>query len=278
MSRLQLGESNGVPHPQGIDPKRANGVPHSSAEALLNHNAPPKPDNNDFTVGGIAASSPASNRRPSSLVLSELADEQIAALVQRVFVFPSAGAPRLVVFSSIDTRSRASWISFRTAELLAQHVSGSVCLVDANWRAPLLHRFARTDNSRGLAMAMIDPHPITNFAVPLATKHLHLVPSGSFDTEIPGSFPAETVCKRITELRQAFDYVLVDAPPFASSTDTVLLGQIADGVILIVEANATRRENARAAKEALAGAKVNLIGAILNNRTFPIPEPLYRLL
>ena len=80
------------------------------------------------------------------------------------------------------------------------------------------------------------------------------------------------------ELREKFDYVLIDAAPLGSSTDAVLLGQKADGLVLIVEAHSTRREAARIAKETLAASKVNVLGAILNNRTFPIPESLYRRL
>ena len=53
---------------------------------------------------------------------------------------------------------------------------------------------------------------------------------------------------------------------------------MADGVVLVIEANSTRREAARMAKETFESANVKLLGAILNNRTFPIPESLYRKL
>jgi Mrp family chromosome partitioning ATPase len=45
---------------------------------------------------------------------------------------------------------------------------------------------------------------------------------------------------------------------------------------LVVQANSTHREAARKAKESLASANVRLLGAVLNKRTFPIPEFLYR--
>jgi Mrp family chromosome partitioning ATPase len=80
------------------------------------------------------------------------------------------------------------------------------------------------------------------------------------------------------ELREEFDYVLINSSPVCSFEDAVLLGQMADGLILVVEANSTRREAAQVAKNTCECAKVRLIGAILNNRTFPIPEALYRKL
>jgi len=64
----------------------------------------------------------------------------------------------------------------------------------------------------------------------------------------------------------------------ALSTLARFLGQIADGVILILESNLTRRETARAVKENLAAANVKILGAVLNNHTFSIPETLYKKL
>jgi Mrp family chromosome partitioning ATPase len=53
---------------------------------------------------------------------------------------------------------------------------------------------------------------------------------------------------------------------------------LADAAVLVVEANSTRKIAARKAKEFLERAGVQLIGTILNNRTFPIPEAVYRIL
>jgi Mrp family chromosome partitioning ATPase len=49
-------------------------------------------------------------------------------------------------------------------------------------------------------------------------------------------------------------------------------------VVVVVGAHSTRRETARKAKESLDAAHVHLLGTVLNNRTFPIPEALYRRL
>jgi len=48
-----------------------------------------------------------------------------------------------------------------------------------------------------------------------------------------------------------------------------------DGVVLILEADRTRRDTARRIKESLAVANAKVLGVVLNNRSYPIPEPLY---
>jgi Mrp family chromosome partitioning ATPase len=54
------------------------------------------------------------------------------------------------------------------------------------------------------------------------------------------------------------------------------LGKLADGFVLVLEANSTRREAAMRVTESLSQAQIRVLGAVLNKRTFPIPESLYR--
>ena len=86
---------------------------------------------------------------------------------------------------------------------------------------------------------------------------------------------AENLQARINELRNEFAYILVDSPPVSEHTDAILLGRLADGAVMVLESNATRREVARIAKEDLEAAQVRVLGAVLNKRTFPIPQFLY---
>jgi Mrp family chromosome partitioning ATPase len=53
---------------------------------------------------------------------------------------------------------------------------------------------------------------------------------------------------------------------------------LADGIVLIIEANSTRREAARKVKENLKAANLPVLAAVLNKRTYPIPNFLYRRL
>jgi Mrp family chromosome partitioning ATPase len=72
--------------------------------------------------------------------------------------------------------------------------------------------------------------------------------------------------------------VLIDAPGTIVCGDAAILGQVADAAVLVIEANSTRRLSARKAKEALDAAGVRLLGTVLHNRSFPIPETLYNWL
>jgi receptor protein-tyrosine kinase len=90
--------------------------------------------------------------------------------------------------------------------------------------------------------------------------------------------PPVQLKERLAQLRDEFEYMLIDAPGTSVCGDAQLLGLVADATILVIEANSTRRLTARKAKESLDAAGVRLLGTVLHNRLFPIPERLYRKL
>jgi capsular exopolysaccharide synthesis family protein len=225
-----------------------------------------------------AATRPAisGNGRKPGLDLDAISLEERVKLVQRLFLLPGSEAPRLVVFCGVESGDGSSWVCTRASETLASQVKASVCVVDANLRTPFLHQHFRTDNLLGLADAVYQSGPVRKFAHQLNGANLWLITCGSKTTDSHSLLASEGLRSRLAELRAEFDYVLVDGPPVNLYADTALLGKLVDGVVLVVQANSTHREAARKAKESLDSANVRLLGVVLNKRTFPIPEFLYR--
>ena len=205
------------------------------------------------------------------------AKEEITKLVQRLFFHGRHDSgPEIVSFSGFTDGDRSGWICARAAEYLAAQGDASVCLVDANFRSPQLHSNYDVGNRTGLATALTTDGPIRAFATPLPIKNLWLMPSGSAKLGAEGNMSRYRV--RFAELREESDHILVSAPALARESEATLMGQLADGVVLIVRANQSRRDSIRQAKEQLEAAKVHVLGAVLDQRTFPIPERIYRWL
>lgn len=214
---------------------------------------------------------------PSPALTRDLANEEITKLVQRLFLHGGqAGGPRVVSFSGIARDNRSSWICARAGESLASQADTSVCLVDANFWSPHLHTHFGVGNLTGLADALTTDGSIRSFATPVSSGNLWLMPSGSVRGDL--CTQVERCRARFAELREEFNYILISAPPLTHETEATLIGQLADGIVLILEANQSRREAVRRAKERLNSAEVCLLGAVLDQRTFPIPEFLYRKL
>ncbi|HTF70218.1 MAG TPA: hypothetical protein VK638_46835 [Edaphobacter sp.] len=82
----------------------------------------------------------------------------------------------------------------------------------------------------------------------------------------------------INLLRKEFDYALIDCSSLKESSDLLSVAPFVDGVILVIEANKTRREQIQHAERTIEAAKGKLLGHILNKRTYTIPEWIYRRL
>lgn len=212
-------------------------------------------------------------------ISSGLVENEIAKLVQRTFFcFGQPQQRSVVAFCGIDRGAGCSWVCGRAGEMLAGQVDSRVCVVDANLRLPSLHQYFLAGASPGLADAMNSSRPIGEYVQPTCNSRLWLLTAGSGGWEQNGAPNAVRLRARLSELRSEFDYILLDTPAFGSYADAILIGQLSDGIILVVDSQSTRREPARVAKDSLQRAGVQVLGAVLNRKTYPIPAALYQRL
>lgn len=215
-------------------------------------------------------------RRP--VPIDKAVQREEIKLIERVFLVPGQQAPRVVVFCGVETPGGTVGICARAGQNLAEKTGLPVCLVDADLHAPALHDYFDVDNRFGTATAIFQSGAIRNYVQGLDRANLFLISAGPAVVQTTALWKSDIWMSCLNELRREFHYVLIVAPPVARQTDTVLLAVDTDGVILVLESELTRRETARAVKERLDTARVTILGAVLNNRTFPIPEWIYRKL
>ncbi len=214
----------------------------------------------------------------SDFNLNRLYGEESLRLVQHLFLQHAAKSCLVVVFAGIDHGAGCSHVIGQAAETLARNVQGSVCVVDANFRSPSLPEFFGVSKHTGLLDSLAHEGPLLGFAEELGPSNLWLLSCGMLAPDSPRLLNSTRFKLRIAELRENFDYVLIDSPPLSRYGDALSLGQVSDGLVLVLEANATRKESARKAVEILRAVPIAVIGAVLNKRTFPIPQSVYRRL
>src|SRR5450759_992782 len=235
-----------------------------------------------FRVAPVANRGPAYGKRATVsgpvFGTDAVGSEELLALAQRLFLATDGKAdtgPRQVVFCGIDEAEGTSVLCAQLGRILASQVVSQVCVVDANVRAPSLHRLLEVERSDGQISPQATAHAQT---VQQIASNLWLISGHLAATNGGVTASLDQVRSQIKELPPEFAYVVINAPPVGLYSDAAILGQWADGVVLVLEANSTRRVAARKAKQALEAANVRMLGTVLNNRTFPIPEKIYRML
>jgi capsular exopolysaccharide synthesis family protein len=228
------------------------------------------------TAAAAPAIAPISAPLVTAARLPKQSLEQINGLAQQVFLSQGADAPRVVTLAATEPGSGCTWVSGHLAEVLASRVAGSVCLIDANLRDPGLHRLFEVENTVGMSDALIHPEPIRGFVRQLTLANLWFIAAGLCADAAQPLLTSDRMRMRIAELRSEFDFILIDASALNVSNDALGLGALSDGVLMVLKANTSRRETARQAMQELQGANAKVLGAVLNQRTFPIPEAIYK--
>jgi len=218
------------------------------------------------------------NGNGAGLNLDELAQEETLKLVQRVFLLQAGEAPRTVIFAGIDHGNGCSRVCARTAQVLAANIPGKVCIVDANLRSPSLPEYFGMTNHHGLTDYLLQDGPIMSFAKQIGAGNLWLLSCGSLESDSANLLNSDRLKTRLAEMRKEFDFVLIDTPALSQYADAVALARMADGMVFVLEANSTRRESAIKVMENLRASQVQILGAVLNKRDYPIPESVYHRL
>jgi Mrp family chromosome partitioning ATPase len=202
---------------------------------------------------------------------------EIGALVDRLFRLPETESPRAVIFCAVEPVSEAQLTVAQVAEAVADLGLGSVCLVDAHPGAPTLHERYQLENSFGFSDCLQAGKSLQEAARPVHGSRLHLIPAGARG-DAWSSTAVNDLSSWVLALRNSFDYVLVYGPPLSLNLHSCLLGRHLDGLVMLIEANRTRKDTVSALKQTITDSTVRLLGAILNNRRYPIPEAIYRRL
>ena len=178
-------------------------------------------------------------------------------------------------FSSVDkplhtllvtSASRAEGKSISSVNLAAAMAQADlrVVLVDGDLRRPRVHKLLGLTEKRGLTEALFEQRVDGNLQPVAKVTHLRALAAGSLPpnpAELLGSQRMEDL---LQELKSQSDVVVIDCPPVLAVADTAVLSQKVDGVLLVVQAGATRRGVAQRAVENLRQVGANVIGAVLN--------------
>jgi Mrp family chromosome partitioning ATPase len=205
---------------------------------------------------------------------SDAERDEMLQLVQRVFLSAEGTGPHTVVFCGVDAGGGSSDVCARAGLALAANTSEPVCILDANVRSPRMSGLFAIDST---SWPVASRGSIREQCMPIK-DNLWLAGIETFGANRGVLPPLDSLKQILAKLRSTFKYVLIDAPGTNVCGDAPLLGEAADAAILVINANSTRRVTARKAKDTLQAAGVRLLGSVLCDRSYPIPESIYRKL
>jgi succinoglycan biosynthesis transport protein ExoP len=149
--------------------------------------------------------------------------------------------------------------------LIVAQSGTSVILVDADLRRSSLHRFFNLPNKRGLTTALLDNEYTLDGALQeTGIEGLRVLTSGPLPPDPTELLDSEKMRDLMQRLAQEAEMVIFDTPPSLPISDATILALVADGVLVVADAERTRRGAAQESVENLERAGARVLGAVLN--------------
>jgi len=206
------------------------------------------------------------HRRPQSIL-----SESFRSTATSLLVWESLGElPRVIALTSPDPGDGKTTVSCNLATSFA--IAGKrVLLVDGDLRRPRVHDVFRIPNVVGLGTLLGSRAPnwetIDKMECIFQTEvpGLHVMPAGALRGDITTLLFSSRCSELFAVLRSSYDMVMIDCPPMLHLADARILGLVAEGVIVVLRAGKTTREEATVAIERLRRDGIQVLGTILND-------------
>lgn len=170
--------------------------------------------------------------------------------------------PRVIVVTSSLPNEGKSTTAINIALALAE-AEHSVVLVDGDMRRPMVAKFLELAGAAGFSTVLSGGASLSEVLQKTNFPGLTVLTSGAIPpnpSELLGSLAAKKV---LSELREKFDYVIVDSSPLLAVTDAAILAANSDGVLIMARFGQTKRDQLAHAVRNLKDVDASLLGAVL---------------
>ena len=170
--------------------------------------------------------------------------------------------PRVIVVTSSLPGEGKSTTALNIALALAE-AEHNVVLVDGDLRRPTVHKKLDLIGAVGFSTVLSGGTLLSDALQKTRFPGLTVLTSGAIPpnpSELLGSHSAR---KLLADLREQFDYVIVDSTPLLAVTDAAILAAGADGVLIMARFGQTKRDQLSHAIGNLVDVGATVLGAVL---------------
>ena len=185
---------------------------------------------------------------------------------------------KTILFLGTTHGNGSSTTAINFATTLARDGRHNVLLIEANLRTPSLHEVFHVDPDLSLSGFSTNGNKAASGIKKVGPENLYVVTPGSKFAGPVSLFESQRFWEFLKTMRTEFDYVVLDGPPLPSFSESKVICNKVDGVVMVVESGKTRKQVALRAKRDIEQAGGTVLGVVLNKRKYHIPKWIYRRL
>lgn len=172
--------------------------------------------------------------------------------------------PKVIVVTSPGTGEGKSTVCANLGVALAQ-ASKKTLVVDCDFRKPVMQSIFGLSSVQGVVNVLVEGHNLEQVCQePLPELPLKVVTVGPLPPNPAELLGSRRLSEFLSDAREKFDYVLVDSPPTGLVSDPAILAAQADGVLITLDAQRTRKGDLRKAMRSLHAVGTTVLGTVVN--------------
>jgi capsular exopolysaccharide synthesis family protein len=173
---------------------------------------------------------------------------------------------KVVVFTSTISGEGKTFVALNTAISLSL-LKKKVLLIGMDLRIPRLFEYMKLDSKDGitsyLAGLETDIHKLINKSV--VTNDLDVLVAGPIPPNPAELLSRPSLDKLVGELRNEYDFIIIDSAPVGLVTDTLILNRIADATVYVCRSNFSSKSNLKYANELMDEHKLTNMLLVVND-------------
>lgn len=202
---------------------------------------------------------------PTSLVT-----EQYRSLRTRLLSQNPNYEHRVIAITSAVPKEGKSVTTLNLGCVLAEIRHLKILVVDGDFRRSSLANMLNQDDGPGLAEVLSGEATYDQVIRSTPIKNLKFIPAGKTRRRSAAELlTAATAQPAFRRMRNDFHYTIVDTPPATTVTDVGIIGQMCNGVIVIVRLHRTHDVAAKRAVRLLQVNNISIIGCMVVGRDSP---------
>ena len=204
----------------------------------------------------------ANKRRIALIQPDSYVAEQYRSLRGRIDSLASQRPLKTLAVTSANSGEGKSTCSVNLATVTGMSVGRSVLLIDCDLRRPKVHLTLGLQPQVGLAEVLLNQATVDEAVVKLDGVNLDVLPVRSVPSNPSELLASPEMRKMIEEVAGRYDRIILDTPACLGLPDAKSVTELCDGLVMVVRADVTPKEEVQAALEILDRRKV--VGLVLN--------------
>ena len=179
---------------------------------------------------------------------------------------------RVIAVTSGVTNEGKTTLATQLAMSTSRATHKNVLLVDGDLRAPDVQQMFDLNSEIGLCDVLRGDVEVSDAIASSWEDDLFILPAGRLKGDSPHRLVSDgNIGKLFDDLRQKYDYIIVDTSPVLSSSEALMMGQVSDDVIISVMRDVSRLEQVKRVQERFQLADIQPAGCVVSG----IPQGKY---